>query len=135
MRPNLIGFNEPNGRIYESNVVTFGIKLKNEQAINMQANCIPLIVRDLTTIPLSGNSEASYMSGRHKSVTPDILIGIDHYVDLEVTKADVNVDGFTVLETLLGPLACGTGTSSQSRTSVDSTTTLSLETIRQPSNK
>ena len=71
---NLIGFNEPEGKMYESNVLTFGIKLKNEQAINMQANCIPLIVRDLTTIPLSGNSEAGFMSGKHKAETPDILI-------------------------------------------------------------
>ena len=74
-----------------------------------------MIVQDLNTIPLSGNSEAGNMSGRHKSVTPDILIGIDHYVDLEVTRTDVEVDGFTVLETLLGPLACGTSTSFQGR--------------------
>ena len=123
---NLIGFNEPDGRMYESNIVTFGIKLRNEQAINMQASCMPMIVRDLNTVLLSGNSKASFMSSRHKAVTPDILIGIDHYFDLEVTKTDVKVDGFTVLETLLGPLVCGTSASSQNRTTVDATTTLSL---------
>ena len=107
---NLIGFNEPDGRLYQSHTVNLGVKLKNETALNVNANCMPMIVKDINAVQVEANEEdGPYILRHHLKVTPQVLIGVDHFFELEVRKTAADDQDFTILESRLGPIACGNG--------------------------
>ena len=59
-------------------------------------------------------------------MTPDVFIGIDHFFEFNVRKTEIEVNGIFVFETLFGPLACGTNSSPNKRTTVATASALTF---------
>ena len=103
-------FNSPSCKVITAFSTQFGIRLANGRSLIVTANTVEHLTQATNYVPFSPQllSYPELISGT-KIVYPSILLGSDHYYEVEPTPLLRLPSGHHLIHTLFGPIVAGKG--------------------------